>query len=291
VLGRLLGAAYEVGNFGDSGSTAMKAPASTSYWSTPAFASSKTFAPAVVVIMLGTNDSKTAIWKGGNNTYEADYRNLLATYATLPGKPRLYVCLPPPALTTNFTISGPVIMNEILPILRRVAAETGATIIDVNGAFEPDPRRYFGAGNGTDIGDGIHPNNAGAEAIARAVAQKLAGPAPDAGLPDARPLQDASGPADAGQDLHLAVDIGIDEPDAMTASPDARAPAPDVTIEPDLRGSGGRGGSEVEPDAAEEPPPRAGTGKSRGCALGGDLTAPALLPLVLLVLLRARRRR
>jgi len=66
--------------------TAMKLPASTSYWTTPAFGNSKAFAPAVVVIMLGTNDSKTAIWKGGNNSYEADYRSLLATYAALPSK-------------------------------------------------------------------------------------------------------------------------------------------------------------------------------------------------------------
>ena len=90
VLGRMLGAGYEVGNFGDSGSTALKLPASTSYWITPAYGNSKTFAPQVVVIMLGTNDSKTNNWKAGNNAFEADYRALLAVYAALPGKPRIY---------------------------------------------------------------------------------------------------------------------------------------------------------------------------------------------------------
>jgi lysophospholipase L1-like esterase len=292
VLGRMLGGAYEVGNFGDSGSTAMKVPASTSYWTTPAFGNSKTFAPAVVVIMLGTNDSKTAIWKGGNNSYEADYRSLLATYAALPSKPRLYVSLPPPALTTNFTISGPVIMNQILPILRRVAADTGATIIDVNGAFQPDPRKYFGPGSGTDIGDGIHPNNAGAEAIARAVWRQLIEPAPDAGVADARPLEDAASVADISVDLAPIPDTRATEPDTLAPASDAAAPPPDVSLKPDLRGSGGVGGaSGDEPDAAEEHPPRAATGKSGGCALGGDPTCGPWLSLLLAGMLRARRRR
>lgn len=289
VLGRMLGSDYQVGNFGDSGSTAMKAPASTSYWTTPAFGNSQSFGPAVVVIMLGTNDSKTAIWKGGNNTYEPDYRALIATYAALPSKPRLYVALPPPALTSNFTISGAVIMNEILPLLRRLAADTGATVIDVNGAFKPDPRKYFGPGNGTDIGDGIHPNNAGAEAIARAVAQALA-PAPDAGVPDARPAQDTG-----GADLKAVPDSRMVEPDATAPVPDVGEPSPDVAVSrPDLRGGGGSatgGAMGGEGGAGGEAPPRATTGKASGCALARGSASGAVIPLLALAgLLRARRR-
>src|SRR5436190_18515449 len=56
-LGHLLGGAYQVGNFGVSGSTMMMGPGA-SYWKTTTFADSKAFAPNIVVIMLGTNDSK-----------------------------------------------------------------------------------------------------------------------------------------------------------------------------------------------------------------------------------------
>src|SRR5215207_3881754 len=122
VLGRLLGADFVVMNFGDSGSTAMKAT-SSSYWKTPAFTSSKMFAPDVVVIMLGTNDSKTAYWRMGNNTFAADYRALIGEYAALPGKPRIFVVLPPPALAASFTSDGRAIENGIVPLLRTIAGD------------------------------------------------------------------------------------------------------------------------------------------------------------------------
>jgi lysophospholipase L1-like esterase len=287
VLGRMLGAAYEVGNFGDSGSTAMKLPQSTSYWITPAFGNSKTFAPQVVVVMLGTNDSKTNIWKAGNNAFEADYRALLAVYAGLPGKPRIYVNLPPPALTANFSIDGKVIASEIIPLLRRI--DTGATVIDVNGAFNPDPRKYFGAGDGTDIGDGIHPNNAGAMAIARAVAQKLTQLAPDAGA-DARGSEDA-GRADAASDAAVAADDATaGDTGTSPGGNDAGAPIPDARLIEDSR-RGGAGGAPDDPGGTGgSVVPRTGARKG-GCALAaGSSGAGSLLALLLLGLARRRRR-
>jgi lysophospholipase L1-like esterase len=178
VLGRLLGAGWEVKNFGSSGRTLMRAPGRghEAYWDTPSFIASRAYAPDVVVIMLGTNDAKAPNWRGGANAYELDGRALLAAYATSAARaqpPRLFLALPPPALLASFTISPLVITNAIIPILRRLAAETGAVIIDVNGAFRPSAAPYFGAGDGRDIGDGIHPNDAGAALIAKTVAEAL----------------------------------------------------------------------------------------------------------------------
>jgi acyl-CoA thioesterase-1 len=286
-LGRLLGAGYQVGNFGDSGSTMMKAPASTSYWITPAFGNSKTFAPDVVVIMLGTNDSKTNVWKGGNNTYRADYRAMIAELAALPSRPRLHLALPPPALTTNFTISGPVIQNDIIPLIRAIAAEAGLPVIDVNAAFNPDPRKYFGAGNGTDIGDGIHPNNAGAMAIARAVAEVLTRPAVDGGIADASPLDGnapdlaADGRASVGEASAVAADVAADAP-----GPDTGVAAPADAAAPDARAVGG---------SEDETPGAGGTGPGkkaqggRGCSFGRGVSPPWLAALGLLTLLGRRR--
>src|SRR2546430_180692 len=112
LLGRLLGAGYDVRNFGSNGKTMMKdAVMMMSYWDTTSFSDSKSFGPDVVVIMLGTNDSKTDNWQGGNNRYEIDYRAMIAEYATLPSRPRIYAALPPPALSTSFTVSPTVIAN------------------------------------------------------------------------------------------------------------------------------------------------------------------------------------
>src|SRR5947208_3421331 len=51
LLAKLLGSGYQVGKFGNSGSTMMKSP-TDSYWVSPEFAAAKAFAPDIFVIML-----------------------------------------------------------------------------------------------------------------------------------------------------------------------------------------------------------------------------------------------
>src|ERR1044072_7428681 len=57
VLQRLLGEKYEVSNFGVSGATMLKR-GDKPYWEMSAFTDALAFKPNVVVIKLGTNDSK-----------------------------------------------------------------------------------------------------------------------------------------------------------------------------------------------------------------------------------------
>lgn len=257
VLGRMLGAEFGVMNFGDSGSTAMKEPAA-SYWKTAAFTASTHAAPDVVVIMLGTNDSKTALWRMGNNAYAADYRALIAQYATLPGKPRIHVVLPPPALSPSFTIDGAVIEKEIVPLLRKIAAETGSGLIDVFGAFQPDPRQYFGRG-GADIGDGVHPNDAGARRIAETVFRALTATAtPDAG---------AMAPADARADTLPAPGDGATPADALPASDRPAVDAGSMGNQPDTaRETDARPRLDGPPPAEDpEPPAPSMNAAASGC--------------------------
>jgi MYXO-CTERM domain-containing protein len=298
VLGRLLGAGFGVMNFGDSGSTAMKAP-SSSYWNTAAFTGSKTFAPDVVVIMLGTNDSKTAIWRMGNNTFVADYRALIAAYSALVSKPRIFVMLPPPALSPSFTIDGGVIEKDILPLLRKIAAETGAGLIDVFGAFYPNPRRYFGAGDGVDIGDGVHPNDAGARRIAETVFRALtASPTADAGM---MPQVDAS--LDTPPFRNDAAVASADAPssgDGPPAGADSAADVqPDISaVEADAAWTDARPrfDAAAPPAAADAEPVSPGRGGEAGChcSAAHAATPPgpaALLGAVVLAASRARRSR
>jgi lysophospholipase L1-like esterase len=279
LLARILGAGFEVKNFGDAGTTLMKKPgAGGSYWDTPAFKASQSYAPDVVLIMLGTNDSKAANWRGGNNSFEADYRALIATYAALASKPAIYALTPLPLFTTRSTLDPAVVANDIPAILRKVVADTGARLIDMQAAFLPDPKKYFGAGDGVDIGDGTHPNKAGAERIAVTVASVLTtAEAPDAGIApaDAPPAADAALAADAPP-----------APDAFV-SPSADA-APPVA---DMRSADHAPPREVDASSSAAPEViqvQTGVG---ACTLGGRSGAPAALFLAVVALAALLRRR
>jgi lysophospholipase L1-like esterase len=67
VLGSLLGDKYEVRNFGVSGATLLS-KGDHPYIKTGAYSDAKKFAPQIVIIKLGTNDTKPQNWK-----HEADF--------------------------------------------------------------------------------------------------------------------------------------------------------------------------------------------------------------------------
>src|SRR4051812_38761214 len=65
-LQQLLGTNYLVKNYGVGGRTLLK-QGDFPYWKEPAFTNSHTFGPNIVIIQLGTNDSKPQNWRFGTN--------------------------------------------------------------------------------------------------------------------------------------------------------------------------------------------------------------------------------
>ena len=161
LLGGLLGPRYQVANFGESGATLLK-HGDSPYWQRGSYGASAAFAPNVVIVLLGANDSKPQNW-AYQNEFATDYAALLDYYAALPTHPRLYVCLPTPVPKANYGINEPVVEAEI-PLIRQVAAQKGATVIDVHGEVPDDP---------ADFVDGVHPNDAGYVLLASAVYEAL----------------------------------------------------------------------------------------------------------------------
>jgi acyl-CoA thioesterase I len=168
-LGNLLGRGWTVGNFGVSGRTLLR-KGDHPYWDEPAFAQARAFAPNAVVIMLGTNDTKPQNW-AKNRDFETDYTDLVKTFQNLPGKPRVYICLPPPIIEPNkFNILKRNLQREI-PVIKQVARKTNADLIDNYSALKPHPGM---------LPDGVHPDNDGARILAETVYSALTGtPAPD----------------------------------------------------------------------------------------------------------------
>lgn len=154
-LGRLLGTNYLVRNFGVSGRTLLK-QGDYPYWKETAFKTSHDWQPDVVVIQLGTNDSKPYNWKYGTN-FLSDYEELIASYATLTNQPRVVVCTPCPVYNKGaFDISPSVIATNITPIIRDLAARLELDLIDLQTRL---------AGHGEWFPDTVHPNSKGMTAM------------------------------------------------------------------------------------------------------------------------------
>lgn len=179
-LGRMLGNGYDVRNFGHSGATLLK-KGNLPYFKVKEHSAALKFKPDIVVIMLGTNDSKhrgdgslDADHAVDNWQYKADfvpdYKDLIAEFRQANPKVKVYVCLPTPCFPGRWGINNKTIHDEVIPLTRQVARDTGASIIDLNSALD---------GKKNLFPDTVHPNPAGAQLMADAVYQALIGkPAP-----------------------------------------------------------------------------------------------------------------
>src|SRR5262249_24878119 len=130
VVGRWLGAGWEVRNFGVSGATMLK-KGNFPYWERPRYHEALDYKPDILIISLGANDSKhpTAQVTDAVNNWQykddfvKDYKEMIASFKA--GNPfmKIYVCLPLPAYPGQWGISDTTIREEVAPLIRRVAKE------------------------------------------------------------------------------------------------------------------------------------------------------------------------
>ncbi len=164
VLGQLLGNAYEVRNFGVSGATLLKG-GDHPYTATGQFQEALAFLPRVVVIALGTNDSKPQNWRF-QNTFERDLYGLVRAFLTLPSEPIVYLCTPPTVFQDRWGITAEITSGPIAATIRRASIREGWPLID----FELATRNSMDA-----FPDGIHPDAVGAAHLAVTVEAALRG--------------------------------------------------------------------------------------------------------------------
>lgn len=164
VLGKLLGARFEVRNFGVSGATLLK-EGDLSYWKMRQFNELTDYAPQVIVLALGTNDSKPQNWRHGAE-FSADLQAMLDHFAGLASRPKVWLCLPPPVYETKWGINEATVQGEIIPRLVQAARANHLPVVNVHQALADRPE-YFP--------DKIHPNAAGAGMMAMTVFTALKG--------------------------------------------------------------------------------------------------------------------
>ena len=159
VLGGLLGAEYSVRNFGVNGATLLK-KGDKPYWELKAFKEVSEFNPDVVIIKLGTNDTKPQNWSKAVTEYEANLRSMITHFQKLPAKPSIYLCLPVPVYQTRWGINEKTLAADLIPIIKKVAQDAKLTVVDLYTALSGKPEMFP---------DKIHPNAVGAKVMARTV--------------------------------------------------------------------------------------------------------------------------
>ena len=159
VLGNLLGKKYTVHNYGVNGATLLK-KGDKPYWKLRAFEEATKFGPNVVIIKLGTNDTKPQNWGKAGDEYEADLRAMIAHFQKLSSKPSIYLCLPAPVYQTRWGINEKTVTGSVIPIIRKVAKDTNLPFVDLYQALSSKPEMFP---------DKIHPNAAGAKVMAETI--------------------------------------------------------------------------------------------------------------------------
>lgn len=168
-LQRLLGTnEFTVRNFGVSGRTLLK-KGDFPYWKEAAFKQSQDWGPDVVIIKLGTNDSKPQNWRHSTN-FVADYEEMIGIYRALPSNPHLVLCTPAPVYNNGaFDIKPGIVATNIAPATRDLASRLGLGLIDFHTRL---------SGHAAWFPDTVHPNTRGAAVMAAIVFDRLNPPAP-----------------------------------------------------------------------------------------------------------------
>jgi lysophospholipase L1-like esterase len=162
-VGKILGDAYEVKNFGVGGRTLLK-KGDFPYWNEPQFQQVKEFRPDVVLIKLGTNDSKPQNWVH-KAEFVQDYLDLIAEFRDqMPSDGKVYVILPVPVTRVNFGITPDVMNNEQRLMLFEIIQKSGAEVIDLYTPLMDRPEL---------MPDGVHPNAEGLGIMARVISRRI----------------------------------------------------------------------------------------------------------------------
>lgn len=164
-LQRILGAGYHVKNYGVSARTLLR-KGNLPYVNEQAWKDALDFNPNIVIIKLGTNDSKAASWKH-KEEFQGDLQSMIDQLRALPAHPVIYLVRPLVAaekVVNEMSINNEVIEKEIIPIINKVAKKNKLRVLDFREELNRDDLMSP---------DGVHPNKKGAAVIAQRVAEAI----------------------------------------------------------------------------------------------------------------------
>jgi lysophospholipase L1-like esterase len=163
-LQRMLGNEWEVRNFGISARTLMS-KGDLPYINEQVYQQALAFQPDVVLIKLGTNDTKPHNWVHKAD-FKNDYRALINSFQQLKSSPEVILLKAVPAFSARWGISDSIIQGQLNPMIDELAKEFNLHCIDLYSPFTEEANLFP---------DDIHPNAKGAGKMATIIFEKLTG--------------------------------------------------------------------------------------------------------------------
>lgn len=159
-LQAILGHAWEVRNFGVGGRTLLRKQDAfdiglTLQWK-----------PDVVIIQLGTNDSRQTTWEKRGGEFVGDYQGIIDAFRSLDSHSRVWICAPVPMFPGQWGLSEEILTTKTIPAIREVARTRDVPLIDLHAAL---------ADRKADFPDLVHPNVRAYLTIAETVAAAVTG--------------------------------------------------------------------------------------------------------------------
>lgn len=167
-LQEYLGDNYEVKNFGVSARTVL-IKGDYPYVETDVYKQSLAYQPDVVLIKLGTNDTKPQNWKYQDDFLE-DYQALIDSYRMLSSHPRIILLTPIRCfLPEGSSINAQFIEKEVRPMVEELAWKNNLEIINMFNIFGDEFKDYL-------TPDKLHPSSIGAGLMAKKIYNYLSLP-------------------------------------------------------------------------------------------------------------------
>ncbi len=178
-LAQAFGDDFDVQNFGKNGAsvTGYNPPMNLKYTEQAEYANSLAFVPDVVVIMLGTNDSKG--WADAEENFVDEYKNLIDSYLSVNKDVKIILVTSPPTMANNaFNIPSDIITEQIVPLQKQIAADYDLPLVDFSAKFfdtadAQDVMTTFIRGSAAS--DGVHLTEEGSRYLASLIAQVIKG--------------------------------------------------------------------------------------------------------------------